>query len=130
MRNFGGFSLAFLCLTAAPLFAQTGSAPVQGAITDATGAVVPNAEVVLTKTDTGVVQKTRSNEAGLYVFPASPIGPYKLTAGAPGMETWEGNLVLQAGLAATVDVVLKVGSTATQVTVGDVTPMVDFSTPT
>jgi hypothetical protein len=131
MRKFRGFYLALgLCLASALSFAQTGSAPVQGAVRDATGAVVPNAEVVLTKTDTAVVQKTKTNEAGLYVFPASPIGPYKLTVSVPGMETWEGNLVLQAGLAATVDVTLKVGGTATQVTVGDVTPMVDFSTPT
>src|SRR5581483_1941987 len=130
MPIFRGVCLALLlCLGVVPAFAQTGSAPVQGAVRDATGAVVPNAEVVLTKTDTAVVQKTKTNEAGLYVFPASPIGPYNLTVSAPGMETWEGNLVLQAGLAASVDVTLKVGATSTQVTVGDVTPMVDFSTP-
>src|SRR5579862_4017518 len=111
-------------------FAQTGSAPVQGAVTDPSGAAVPAAEVTITNTDTAVVQKTRTNEAGLYVFPASPIGPYKITVVSPGMETWEGTIVLQAGLAASVNVVMKIGSTSTQVTVGDVTPMIDTSTPT
>jgi hypothetical protein len=119
-----------LVLAAAPLFAQTGSATVQGAVTDTTGAVLAGADVTLTHTQTAVVQKTKTNGAGLYVFPASPIGPYKVTVGAPGMETWEGQIVLQAGLAASVNVILKVGATSTQVTVGDVTPMIDTSTPT
>src|SRR4051794_21954002 len=116
MRKFRGFGLALLLwLAAAPSFAQTGSAAVQGAVTDASGAVVPNADVTLTKQDTSVTQKTKTNGSGLYVFPASPIGAYKLIVAAPGMETWEGNLVLQAGLAASVDVTMKVGATTTQV---------------
>src|SRR6476661_1144879 len=86
-----------LLIAISPAYAQTGSAAVQGAVIDPSGAVVPNAEVVLTKTDTSVVQKTKTNEAGLYVFPASPIGPYTLTVSAPGMETWQGKVVLQAG---------------------------------
>ncbi len=110
--------------------AQTGSATVEGAVTDPAGAVVPNADVILTHLETSVAQKTKTNGAGLYVFPASPLGPYKLTVTSGGMETWEGRIVLQAGLAAEVDVTMKVGATATQVTVGDVTPMVDTSTPT
>ena len=117
-------------LAAAPVFAQTGSATVQGVVKDPTGAVVPNADVTLTELQTAVTQKTKTNEAGLYVFPASPIGSYKVTVTAPGMETWEGHAVLQAGLAAEIDVTLKIGSTSTQITVVEVTPMVDTSTPT
>src|SRR5215469_5966573 len=111
-------------------FAQTGGAPVQGAVNDPSGAVVPNAEVILTETATAGVQKTTTNNAGRYVFPASPIGAYTLTVSAPGMEKWEGRIVLEAGLAAEVNVSLKIGAASTKVTVGDVTPMVDTSTPT
>jgi hypothetical protein len=46
------------------------------------------------------------------------------------MDKWEGKIVLEAGLAATVNVSMKVGATSTTVTVGDVSPMVDTSTPT
>src|SRR5579872_2732169 len=119
-----------VCFAAAPALAQTGSATVEGAVTDPAGAVVPNADVTLTHLETSVAQRTKTNGAGLYVFPASPLGPYKLTVTSGGMETWEGRIVLQAGLAAEVDVTMKVCATATQVTVGDVTPMVDTSTPT
>src|SRR6266536_4901573 len=122
--------LAFAGLAAALGWAQTGSAPVQGTVTDTTGAVVPGAEVTLTQVATSVVRKTRSNGVGLYVFPASPIGEYKIMVIASGMENWEGKVTLQAGLAAVVDVSLKVGSAVTQVTVADVTPMVDMTSPT
>src|SRR5216684_2042097 len=118
------------CVTVAPALAQTGSATVQGAVTDTTGAVVPGADVALTQTATSVVQRTKTNGAGLYVFPASPIGAYTITVKSAGMETWEGQIVLQAGLAAAVNVSLKEGAASTQVTIGDVTPMIDTSTPT
>src|SRR5881397_111361 len=83
-------------LIIAPALAQTGGAPVQGTVTDATGATAPNAEVTLTQVATSVAQKTKTNEAGLYVFPASPLGTYKITVALAGMETWEGQVVLQA----------------------------------
>jgi hypothetical protein len=91
---------------------------------------VPNAEVVLTEVATSTQQKTTTNNAGLYFFPASPLGAYTLIISAQGMERWEGHIVLEAGLTAEVNASLKVGATSTTVTVGDVTPMVDTSTPT
>src|ERR1700719_2240648 len=118
------------CLAAAPMLAQTGSATVEGFVTDPTGAVVPNADVTLTQVATSVAQRTKTNAAGLFVFPASPIGAYRITVTSAGMETWEGQVVLQAGLAVEVKVTLRVGAASTQVTVGDITPMIDTSTPT
>src|ERR1700733_10218281 len=112
------------------LLSQTGGAPVQGAVTDSSGAVVPNADVVLTEVATSSQQKTTTNNAGLYFFPASSLGAYTLTVTAGGMEKWEGKIVLEAGLSAEVNVSLKVGATSVTVTVGDVSPMVDTSTPT
>ena len=112
------------------LLAQTGAAPVQGAIKDPSGAIMPSAQITLTEVATSTVQKTTTNSAGLNFFPASPIGAYSLTVSAAGMERWEGHIVLEAGLTAEVNVSLKVGATSTTVTVGDVTPMVDTSTPT
>src|SRR5260221_2945076 len=88
------------CVAAAPALAQTGSATVQGAVTDTTGAVVPGADVALTQMATSVVQRTKTNGAGLYVFPASPIGAYTITVKSAGLENWEGQSSLQGGIAA------------------------------
>src|SRR5258707_12254015 len=85
--------------TVAPALAQTGSATVQGAVTDTTGAVVPGADVALTQMATSVVQRTKTNGAGLYVFPASPIGASTITVKSAGRETGGGQVVLRAGLA-------------------------------
>src|SRR5580700_4289245 len=84
------------------LSAQVGDAPVQGTVKDPSGAVVPNAQMVLTEVATSVVQKTTTNSAGLYFFPASPLGAYTMTVTVPGMDKWQGNIVLEAGLSAEV----------------------------
>jgi hypothetical protein len=59
------------------------------------------------------------------------MGPYEITVEVPGMETWKGELTLQVGQSAEVNPVLKVGATATEITVaGDVTPLVNTTGPT
>jgi hypothetical protein len=104
----------FACFAITPALAQTGSATVEGSVTDPTGAVVPNADVTLTQVATSVAQRTKTNAAGLFVFPASPIGAYKISVSSAGMETWEGQIVLQAGLAAEVNVSMRVEAASTQ----------------
>src|SRR5258708_22075491 len=51
-----------LGLVAGPFFAraQSSSAAINGTITDTSGAVIPDAEVTLTNTETGTQQQTRS----------------------------------------------------------------------
>lgn len=71
------------------LQAQTGAAQVQGIVTDASGAVIPNAEVVLESPQTGSGFDTKTNGSGLYIFPSLRTGEYKLSVSAPGLERWE-----------------------------------------
>ncbi|MFL6414242.1 MAG: carboxypeptidase-like regulatory domain-containing protein, partial [Bryobacteraceae bacterium] len=49
---------------------------IQGTVTDATGAVLSNAEVEISNTETGQRQSITSNEAGNYVAPSLPTGTY------------------------------------------------------
>ncbi|HEY3927290.1 MAG TPA: TonB-dependent receptor [Candidatus Koribacter sp.] len=67
--------------------AQNESATLSGRITDASGAVVPHAQVVLTNEDTNIEQRTITNGAGLYVFTAVHPGKYRVAAGASGFKT-------------------------------------------
>jgi hypothetical protein len=71
-----------------------------------------------------VPRDTVTNEAGLYVFAGVFPGPYRLTVESPGMQKYEANLTAQVQQDATVDVVLQLGQTVTQVEVKDVTPLV------
>jgi len=116
-------SLAFLA--AALAWAQTGTGSIQGTVKDASGAVVPGAAVTATHLATSRAFETKTNEVGFYLFPSLQMGRYKLAVSFPGMEAWEGDMLLQSGQSVSVDPTLKVGATATQVTVaGEVTPLI------
>src|SRR5437762_1847885 len=98
-------------------YAQTGAAQVQGAVTDATGAVVPNAAVTLKNTQTGNQFETKTNEVGFFIFPSVQTGEYKLSVAASGLQKWEGQATLRAGQQAVINVLLQVAQAVEQVTV-------------
>lgn len=121
MLRLAGIFLIFSGLAAA----QTGTGNIQGTVKDATGAVVPKAKVTAVHTATSREYPNESNEVGFYIFPVMQAGDYTVQVELPGMETWKGQLRLQAGQSAVVDVSLKTGTTVTAVTVaGDVTPLI------
>ena len=74
-------------LCAASLLAQTTSTEVLGTITDATGAVVPGAEVTLLRIATGEKRQTRTDGSGNYSFPLIEIGDYTVTVTLAGFKT-------------------------------------------
>ena len=116
---------------AASLFAQTGAGRIQGNVKDASGAVVPGAKVIATHVPTARESVTVTNEIGYYLFPVIQNGPYSVVIEAAGMETYKGEFLLQTGQTAVVDATLKVGATATEVTVvADAAPLVTTTSPT
>ncbi len=54
------------------------TAQIHGTVRDASGSVVPGAEIKATQTDTGVVRSTTSAADGGYILTALPVGPYRL----------------------------------------------------
>src|ERR1700744_2276024 len=77
-----------LILSPASLMRAQNQASVVGVVLDSTGAVIPNAECVLTNTSTGVAYKAVTNSAGSYRFANVPPGPgYTLTISASGFST-------------------------------------------
>src|SRR3954454_21927920 len=120
-----------LALVAGSLCAQTGVGQIQGTTSDSSGAVVPNASVVLENTQTDNRFQTITNEAGLYVFPSLVPGDYRLSVTVPGMQKWEGTATLVAGQRAVINASLEVGRSTEQITVaGDVTPLLSTTSPT
>ena len=108
----GSLTATLLWLAAA--HAQTGSGSIQGTVKDSAGAVIPSAKISITHIDTGRQQQTSTNEVGFYIVPSIQTGRYKICAQAPGMQTWEGDMLLQTGQAAVVDSVMKPGATVTE----------------
>jgi len=67
--------------------AATGA--LQGTVTDATGAVIPNATVTLTSTTTGQERTVTTGGDGVYRFPLLPPGTYNLKFAATGFKGTE-----------------------------------------
>jgi len=83
VRLFVFVAVALLLLfPATPVFAQSaGTGTINGTVTDTSGAVVPNAEVVIKNTDTGAERTLTTNPDGYFIAPAMQSGNYEVTLG-------------------------------------------------
>lgn len=101
-----------ILLSPSYVVAQTaGTGSIQGSVSDATGAVVPNSTVVLTETATQVKHTATSGEKGLYSFPNLPIGTYSLDVAASGFSHYvQSNVVLEVGSSISINATMAVGS--------------------
>ena len=116
--------LLLLCCVGTFLFTTNsraqiaGTANVQGTVTDATGAVIPNATVTLTDEATQVKRTTKTSSAGLYLFPGVPRGTYDLSAKDQGFKSYvQKGIVLDVGSSISVNPTLTVGATTQSVEV-------------
>ncbi len=104
----------FLCACAIAL-AQVSTSEITGTVHDSSGAVVPGASITATDEATGISHTQKTTSAGLYAFPALPVGTYTVTAEMQGFKTTKktGNLLV-VGTPLTVDLTVEVGQ-ATEV---------------
>jgi len=115
-------------LTTQPLFAQGTTATLGGTVTDATGAVVPNAQVILTNESTGDKRNSRSNSAGVFSFSAVPTGDYDIMITASGFKGFEQKRIhLDPGDQRTVrDIAMAVGGSSETVEVNVATDQINL----
>ena len=87
MRKRLGIGLPALAfLLAMPVFAQNNTGIISGRVTDPSGAVVPNAQITVTQTETNVDAVSATNSDGLFRVPSLIDGPYKVTVTAAGFK--------------------------------------------
>src|SRR6059036_552094 len=73
-----------------PLIAQNTSGSITGVVQDASGAVIPGAQVTLINQEQGVTARdTITNEAGIYLFSALPAATYTVTVELAGFKTYK-----------------------------------------
>jgi hypothetical protein len=91
---------------------------VLGTVTDAAGAVVPNASIQVKNTGTGQVQQAPTDGQGRYAIAELPVGNYDATATANGFQTTiRRNITLTVGAQAVVDFQLSIGQSQQTITV-------------
>jgi len=88
-----------LCLAAlftAGLFGQTVSSSLQGTVIDPASAVVPNAQVKVVGTDTGVTRTGTTETTGLFRFLDLEPGTYSITVTATGFKGYQQTSIVLA----------------------------------
>jgi hypothetical protein len=118
-----------LCALPAAALAQQETATISGTITDATGASVPNAVVIVTNVQTGISVRTEATEAGTYVVPSLRPGDYSIAVERKGFQkTVRTGVTLQVAQVARIDVTLQTGALTEAVEVVGATPLLDTLT--
>jgi hypothetical protein len=93
-----------------PAYGQAGKATIQGTVADPSGAVVPNADITVTNTSTGLTLHATSADNGTYTVPLLPVGTYTMTFSHAGFETYkQENIILVADQVQSVNATLTVG---------------------
>ncbi len=120
------FGILFLGLS---IHAFGQEATILGTVTDPSGATVPNVNVTVTDTDTGISRNVTTNSDGQYVAPDLHIGHYDIRAEAAGFKTGEKKgIVLQVGDRARIDFKFEVGTATQTITVEAATTAVQTDT--
>lgn len=123
-----GLSFLFLLLPVAAFSQATNSGDIRGVVTDATGAVIPGATVTVVNINTGVTKVLTSNQDGLYDTSSIVVGTYSVTFEREGFEKFARSQISLPVGTSTVNAVLKIGTTTTEVVVNTDIPLLETET--
>jgi hypothetical protein len=116
--------------SAAPVLAQSDRGTIRGTVTDPSGAVVPNASVIITGIETGETRQTTTNDEGIYVFPELRPTTYRITVEATGFQRSAiEDFKVAVQVTHTLDISLQVGSVTNEVTVSAESQALQADTP-
>lgn len=110
------------------VFGQT-AATITGTISDPSGAIVPNSEILITNVGTGQTRALQSNEVGRYTAPGLNPGSYQVTASSQGFQqTVRSGITLTVGSEAVINLTLQPGQVTQTVQVTAEVPLVQTTT--
>jgi len=118
-----------LGVAASPAFAQIGTSTITGRVTDASGAVLPNATVTVVQENTNFKFNAVSNNEGIYHVLSLQPGLYTLTFELQGFKKLvREKLDLRSNTTQEVDAELQVGELGQSVEVTSETPLLETQT--
>jgi hypothetical protein len=117
--------LTFLLFTllAGIAAAQAVSGNISGTVRDASGAVVPNANIEITDLDRGAAYHLRSNADGNYAQTHLLAGHYQVKVESAGFGSFTANATVEVDATTRLDAALNLANTQTTVSVTDATPL-------
>src|ERR1700726_2346193 len=121
------FVIAVLLACVPRSYAQVVGATLSGTVTDASGAALPNAQVSMRNTATGVTRAVTADAAGFYAAPNLQPGNYEVRFSAPGFTTEvNSGVTLTVGAQQVLNASLRVGQISQEVTVTTEAPTVQL----
>ena len=116
----------FLILAGVPALAQLPTGTILGVVKDASGAIVPGANMTARNLDTGMTRTTVTSGDGSYRLPALAVGTYELRAEHAGFQVAvRSGLTLAVGQEAVLNFALELGTVEQQVLVSAEAPLVN-----
>ena len=107
-----------VALTASVVFAQTNRGGISGNVTDPSGAVVPNAAVVIVNSGTNETRRLTSSEKGTFLVENLDPVIYRIEVSAPGFKKAVLDEVkVDTSTVVTANLILQTGDVSTEVTV-------------
>jgi hypothetical protein len=125
------FAALFAVFAATALHAQIVETGIlTGVVKDNTGAAIPNAQVTVLNTSTGLKINTTSDSQGIYVSPPLHPGDYNVVVEAAGFSKVVDHVRLEVGQRANADISLAVGTTAETIEVQAANELLDTESST
>jgi hypothetical protein len=115
--------LLYFALLAGVAAAQAVSGNISGIVRDASGAVVPNANIEITDLDRGAVYHLQSNTDGNYAQTHLLAGHYQVKVESTGFGSFTANATVEVDATTRLDATLNLANTQTTVSVTDATPL-------
>lgn len=121
-------TLGLCLLNSLPVGAQVAGGTLTGTITDPSGAVIANAQVVIRNSATGVATTVTTNPDGFYSAANLLPGEYEVAASATGFSTGiKKGITINVGSQPVFNIALQVGSVANTVEVSTEAPTVQLT---
>ena len=129
-QNLGLFMILVFALSISFAFAQTQTTgSITGTVKDQSGAVLPDAEVIVTNVGTNAQRKTLTNDRGDYNVTLLPIGVYRIQTESQGFKTGLAeNIRVDVNDILRIDFTLQIGDVTESVVVTSAAPLVQSET--
>ena len=117
---------SLIALAPAAVAQQVAIAEIDGVVTDASGKVVPGAQVTAVETDKQTIRQSMSDGEGRFILSNLPVGPYRLEVKVQGFKDYrQTGILLAVSQTVTINVQLTVGSVTESVEVSANASMVE-----
>lgn len=123
-------AVLFLFSLLVPALAQD-RGTIEGSISDATGAVIPAAQVRVVQVGTNATWTLEANQVGRYFLPNLPLGSYRVTVRKDGFNSATSETIeIRSQTTVRLDITLQVGAVAQNVEVAANAPLIDTASTT